>query len=52
MTGSVATLITQRIARQGGATLTAWQFSAIGTGLIPAQLAAATLGLHITGALH
>jgi len=52
ITGSVATLITRRIARQGGARLTAWQFSAIGIALIPAQLAAATLGLHVTGVLH
>ena len=51
ITGSVATLITRRIARDAGARLTAWQFSAIGAALIPAQLAAATLGLHITGAL-
>jgi arsenical pump membrane protein len=51
ITGSVATLITRRIARDAGARLTAWQFSAIGVALVPAQLAAATLGLHITGAL-
>jgi Na+/H+ antiporter NhaD/arsenite permease-like protein len=52
ITGSVATLICRRIARQAGTTLSAWQFTAIGAALIPAQLAAATLGLHITGALH
>jgi len=52
ITGSVATLITRRIARDGGARLTAWQFSAIGAALVPAQLAAATLGLHITGVLR
>jgi arsenical pump membrane protein len=51
ITGSVATLITRRIARDAGARLTGWQFSAIGGALVPAQLAAATLGLHITGAL-
>jgi arsenical pump membrane protein len=51
VTGSVATLITRRIARDGSAPLSARQFSAIGLALIPAQLAAATLGLHITGAL-
>ena len=50
ITGSVATLITRRIARDAGARLTAWQFSAVGVALVPAQLAAATLGLHITGA--
>jgi Na+/H+ antiporter NhaD/arsenite permease-like protein len=52
LTGSVATLICRRIARQAGATLSAWQVTAIGATLIPAQLAAATLGLHITGALR
>jgi Na+/H+ antiporter NhaD/arsenite permease-like protein len=52
ITGSVATLICRRIARQAGTALGAWQFTAIGAALIPAQLAAATLGLHITGALH
>jgi arsenical pump membrane protein len=51
ITGSVATLITRRIARDAGARLTAWQFSAIGAALVPVQLAVATLGLHITGAL-
>ena len=51
ITGSVATLITRRIARDAGARLTAWQFSAVGAALVPAQFAVATLGLHITGAL-
>jgi Na+/H+ antiporter NhaD/arsenite permease-like protein len=45
-------LICRRIAREAGATLSAWQFTAIGAALIPAQLGAATLGLHITGSLH
>ena len=52
ITGSVATLICRRIARQAGPTLRAWQFTAIGSALIPAQLAAATFGLHITSALR
>ena len=52
ITGSVATLITRRIARDAGARLTIWQFSAIGIALIPAQLAVATLGLHVIGALR
>jgi Na+/H+ antiporter NhaD/arsenite permease-like protein len=52
LTGSVATLICRRIARHADAALTAGQFAAIGSALIPAQLAAATLGLHITGALR
>ena len=51
VTGSVATLITRRIARDGNTRLSAWQFTAIGLALVPAQLAAATLGLHITGLL-
>jgi arsenical pump membrane protein len=52
ITGSVATLICRRIAREAGTALSAWQFTAIGSALIPAQLAAATLGLHITGAVR
>ena len=52
ITGSVATLITRRIARDAGARLTIWRFSAIGVALIPAQLTAATLGLHIIGVLR
>ena len=52
ITGSVATLIARRIARDGGARLTAWQFTALGAALVPAQLAAATLGLHLTGVLR
>jgi arsenical pump membrane protein len=51
VTGSVATLITRRITRDSNANLSAWQFSVIGLALVPAQLAAATIGLHITGAL-
>jgi Na+/H+ antiporter NhaD/arsenite permease-like protein len=51
ITGSVATLICRRIARDVGAGLSAWQFTAIGAALIPAQFAVATLGLHMTGAL-
>jgi Na+/H+ antiporter NhaD/arsenite permease-like protein len=50
-TGSVATLISRRIARDAGASLSAWQFTAIGLALVPAQLAAATIGLHIAGVL-
>jgi Na+/H+ antiporter NhaD/arsenite permease-like protein len=49
--GSVATLITRRIARDHQVRLSAWQFTAIGLMLVPAQLAAATLGLHLTGVL-
>lgn len=52
LTGSVATLICRRIARNAGVTLRAWQLTAIGSVLVPAQLAAAVLGLHLTGALR
>lgn len=51
ITGSVATLICRRIARDAGAALRAWQFTAVGAALLPAQLAAAVIGLHLTGAL-
>jgi arsenical pump membrane protein len=52
ITGSVATVICRRITRDADATLKAWQFSAAGCTLLPAQLAVAVLGLHITGALR
>jgi len=52
LTGSVATLICRRIARDAGAALRAWQFTAIGSVLVPAQLAVAVIGLHLTGALR
>jgi arsenical pump membrane protein len=49
MTGSVATLICRRIARDAGARLAVWQFSALGVALVPAQLAAAIIGLQVGG---
>ena len=52
ITGSVATVICRRIARDSGATLRSWQYTAAGSVLVPAQFAAAALGLHITGALR
>jgi Na+/H+ antiporter NhaD/arsenite permease-like protein len=52
ITGSVATVICRRITRDAGVTFKAWQFSAAGSALLPAQLAVAMLGLHITGALR
>src|SRR6266700_5623467 len=52
LTGSVATLICRRIARDAGAALSAVQFTAIGAVLVPAQLAVAVVGLHLTGALR
>ena len=51
LTGSVATLICRRIARDAGATLRARQLTAIGAVLVPAQLATAVIGLHLTSAL-
>ncbi len=52
ITGSVATLITRLIARDSGVKLSAPQFSVVGAALVPLQLAAATLGLNITGVLR
>ena len=52
ITGSVATVICRRITRDAGATFKAWQFSAAGSALLPAQFAVAMLGLHIAGALR
>jgi len=52
ITGSVATLICRRIARDSGAGLSAWRFSAIGVALLPAQLAVAAVGLRFAGALR
>jgi Na+/H+ antiporter NhaD/arsenite permease-like protein len=51
ITGSVATVICRRIAKDSGAALRALQFTAIGSVLMPAQLTAAVIGLHLTGAL-
>jgi Na+/H+ antiporter NhaD/arsenite permease-like protein len=51
ITGSVATIICRRIARESGAALRAWQVTVIGSVLVPAQLTAAVIGLHLTGAL-
>ncbi len=52
ITGSVATVICRRITRDAGAPFKAWLFTAAGAALLPAQLAAAILGLRITGALR
>ena len=51
LTGSVATLICRRIARDAGARLSGWQYTAAGLLLVPAQLAVAVLGLRLTGTL-
>jgi Na+/H+ antiporter NhaD/arsenite permease-like protein len=52
ITGSVATLICRRIARDGGAAMSVWRFTAMGLALVPLQLAAASLGLRVAGALR
>jgi Na+/H+ antiporter NhaD/arsenite permease-like protein len=52
ITGSVATVICRRITRDAGAPFKAGLFTATGAALLPAQLAAAILGLHIVGALR
>ena len=51
ITGSVATVICRRLAREGGARFSVARLSAVGLVLLPAQLMAAYLGLHLTGAL-
>jgi arsenical pump membrane protein len=50
ITGSVATIICRRIAQESGAAPRAWQFTAIGSALVPVQLTSAVIGLHLTGA--
>jgi Na+/H+ antiporter NhaD/arsenite permease-like protein len=52
ISGSVATLICRRIACGAGVRLGTWRFTAIGSVLVPAQLAVAALGLYLTGALR
>jgi Na+/H+ antiporter NhaD/arsenite permease-like protein len=52
ITGSVATLICRRMARDGGAAMSVWRFTAMGAALLPLQLATAALGLRLTGALR
>jgi Na+/H+ antiporter NhaD/arsenite permease-like protein len=52
LTGSVANVICRRIARDAGTMLRSWQLTATAAVLVPAQLAAAVIGLHLTGALH
>jgi Na+/H+ antiporter NhaD/arsenite permease-like protein len=51
ITGSVATLICRRIARDSGVTLDARTFMALGVLLVPIQLAVGYAGLQCTGAL-
>lgn len=52
VTGSVATLICRRIARDGGGRSTAFRFSILGLALVPLQLAVAFLGLRLVGAMR
>ena len=51
VTGSVATLICRRIARQGEVRLGMVSFSLVGVILVPLQILVAAAGLHVTGAL-
>ncbi len=52
LTGSGATLICRRIARDGGVRLTARRFSVLGMAMVPVQLGLAALGLALAGALR
>jgi Na+/H+ antiporter NhaD/arsenite permease-like protein len=52
VTGSVATLICRRIARARGVPLGTAKFSAMGGALVPLQLFAAAIGLHLVGAIR
>jgi arsenical pump membrane protein len=52
LTGSVATLISRRLARGGGASLRAGRFTVLGGVLLPLQLGAAMLGLRLAGVLR
>jgi arsenical pump membrane protein len=52
LTGSIATLISRRIARDDGVPFSPVSFSLLGLALVPAQLVAAVVGLLLTGALR
>jgi arsenical pump membrane protein len=51
LTGSVATLISRRIARDHDAEFKALTFSVVGAALLPLQLLLALAGLHLTGVI-
>ena len=51
LTGSVASLIARRIARDGSAGFGAVRFSLVGVTILPLQILLALLGLRLTGAL-
>lgn len=50
LTGSLASLIARRTARDAGARFAIVEFSALGTAMLPLQLLLAVLGLVVTGA--
>jgi len=52
LTGSVATLICRRIARDRGVRLGAARLSLLGMAVTPLQILVAVAGLHATGAIH
>lgn len=52
LTGSVATLICRRIARDGGVKFGAARFSLLGIAVVPLQILVAVVGPHATGASH
>jgi Na+/H+ antiporter NhaD/arsenite permease-like protein len=52
LTGSVATLICRRIARDHGVRLGAARLSLLGIAVVPLQILVAVVGLHVTGALR
>jgi Na+/H+ antiporter NhaD/arsenite permease-like protein len=49
--GSVATVISRRPASDSGARFSLATFTLVGAALLPVQLAAAYIGLRITGAI-
>lgn len=51
LTGSVATVICRRFAREAGSDLPVVAYSIAGLGLVPLQLGVAHLGLRLTGAV-
>lgn len=51
LTGSVASVIVRRMARDGGVDLSVRTFTLVGLALVPAQLGAAFIGFRLSGAL-
>jgi Na+/H+ antiporter NhaD/arsenite permease-like protein len=52
VTGSIATIICRRIARDDGVSFGIATFSLLGLAFVPLEVAAAVAGLFVTGALH